>query len=199
MRYDAEHKQRTRERLLKEAASAIRLEGPDRIAVAGVMAKAGLTHGGFYAHFASKEELVVRAIEQMFVDGRNRFDRTVEGKAPAEALAAYIDFYLSESHRDHRDRGCPLPALSGDLARLDLAARETFEQGVGRLTSALAEKLAALGRDDAEGLATSMLSELVGALVVARSIADPARSDAILAASRRGLKARLGLPAETSA
>jgi len=129
----------------------------------------------------------------MFADGRNRFDRTVEGKAPAEALAAYIDFYLSESHRDRRDRGCPLPALSGDLARLDLAARETFEQGVGRLTGALAERLAALGRTDPDGLATSMLSEMVGALLLARSIADPTRSDGILDASRRGLKTRLGL------
>ena len=199
MRYDAEHKQRTRELLLKEAASAIRLEGPDRVGVAGIMAKAGLTHGGFYAHFASKEELVVRAIEQMFVDGRNRFDRTVADKGPAEALAAYIDFYLSETHRDRRDRGCPLPALSGDLARLDLAARETFERGIGLLTGLLAERLAAIGRDDPQELATSMLSELVGALVVARSIADPARSGAILKASRRNLKARLGLPAETSA
>src|SRR4051794_12797195 len=192
MRYDAEHKQRTRERLLKEAANAIRLEGPDRVAVAGLMAKAGLTHGGFYAHFASKEELVVRAIEQMFVDGRNRVDRTARDRGPAEALASYIDFYLSGTHRDRRDRGCPLPALSGALARLDLPARETFERGVAMLTDALAERLAALGRDDAEGLAASMLSEMVGALLLARSIADPVRSDAILERSRRALKARLG-------
>ncbi len=199
MRYDAEHKQRTRERLLKEAASAIRLEGPDRVGVAGIMSKAGLTHGGFYAHFASKEELVVQAIEQMFTEGRSRFERTVADKRPAEALAAYIDFYLSERHRDHRDRGCPLPALSGDLARLDQSARESFERGVARLTANLSEKLSDLGRDDPDYLATSMLSELVGALVVSRSIADPTRSDAILAASRRGLKTRLGLPTETSA
>jgi TetR/AcrR family transcriptional repressor of nem operon len=193
MRYDAEHKQRTRERLLKEAASAIRLEGPDRVAVAGLMARAGLTHGGFYAHFTSKEELLVRAIEQMFVDGMNRFERTVRDKGPAEALASYIDFYLSGTHRDRRDRGCPLPALSGDLARLDLGVRETFERGVAMLSGALAERLAALGRDDPEGLAASMLSEMVGALLLARSVADPVRSDAILAASRRGLKIRLGL------
>ena len=69
MRYDAEHKQRTRERVLKEAAKAIRRDGPHKVSVAAVMAKAGLTHGGFYAHFGSRDELIAEGVAQMFGNG----------------------------------------------------------------------------------------------------------------------------------
>ena len=87
MRYDADHKEKTRERVLREAAKAIRAEGPHQIAVAGVMAKAGLTHGGFYAHFASKDDLVAATIDQMFAEGAARLTREAKDRPPAEALA----------------------------------------------------------------------------------------------------------------
>src|SRR5215472_2132990 len=135
MRYDAEHKQRTRARVLKEAAKAIRSEGPHQIGVADVMAKAGLTHGGFYAHFGSKDDLVVAAIAQMFDEAMAAFDRFTARKTPAGALAAYIDFYLSPRHRDAQATGCPLPALAADLPRLDRAAQAGFTAGAERLTS----------------------------------------------------------------
>src|ERR1700736_5346540 len=98
MRYDSEHKERTRERLLAEAATAIKTEGPDRIGIAAIMGKAGLTHGGFYAHFGSKEELVAAAIERMFEQTGASFRKRVDGLPPAEALAHFIDFYLSPLH-----------------------------------------------------------------------------------------------------
>src|ERR1700761_1669180 len=88
MRYGPDHKQQTRERVLTEAAKAIRAEGPHQIAVAGVMAKAGLTQGGFYAHFASKDDLVASTVDYMFGDSAERWRVSTEGKAPAEALAA---------------------------------------------------------------------------------------------------------------
>src|ERR1700687_6158243 len=115
MRYDDDQKQRTHARVLTAAARAIRGQGPDRMAVAGVMAKAGLTHGGFYAHFASKDDLVVAAMSQTFDEASAKFDRLTAGKPPAAALRAYIDFYLSKQHRNARDTGCPLPSLSADL------------------------------------------------------------------------------------
>src|SRR6202161_3125927 len=118
MRYDAEHKQKTRERVLREAAKAIRAEGPHQIAVAGIMARAGLTHGGFYAHFASKDDLIVAAIESMFDDAVANFERRTAGKSPADALRTYIDFYLSPGHRNARETGCPLASLSADIPRL---------------------------------------------------------------------------------
>ena len=193
MRYGPDHKQQTRERVLAEAAKAIRAEGPHQIAVAGVMARAGLTQGGFYAHFASKDDLVASTIDYMFGDSAERWRLETEGKPPAEALAAYIDFYLSKLHRDARNAGCPLPFLSSDLPRLGEAARETFAAGVSRLRARIAGQLTALGRPDPEADASSMLSELVGALQLARAEPDPAASDAILERSKAALKRRFAL------
>jgi TetR/AcrR family transcriptional repressor of nem operon len=193
MRYDAEHKEKTRARVLKEAAKAIRAEGPHRIAVAGVMAKAGLTHGGFYAHFRSKDDLVAAAVEQMFIDAKTRFAKETGDRPPAEGLSAYIDFYLSPRHRDARATGCPVTALAADLPRLEGDVREQYGQGVARLAGRIAGHLAELGREDAETLARSVLAELVGALSLSRAVADPEQSDRILETSRAALKQRLGL------
>ena len=192
MRYDTDHKQKTRQRVLKEAAKAIREEGPERGAVAAVMAKAGLTHGGFYAHFKSKDALIAAAIGEMFEDARSRFTRSTEGFSPAEGLVRYIDFYLSPSHRDSRATGCPITALAADLPRLEDAARERYSQGVAGLTDRLAGQLDLLGLD-AAALAHSVVAELVGALSLARATPDSEQSDRILAASRGALKQRLGL------
>lgn len=194
MRYDAEHKQRTRARVLKEAAAAIRVEGPDRIGVAAIMGRAGLTHGGFYAHFDSKDALLVAAIGQMFDTACAWFEQQVAGKPPAEGLAAYVGFYLSRYHRDHREESCPIASMAADLPRLGQDARVAFEQGAARLTTLIAAQLQALGRAEPGIAAVSLLSEMVGAVVLARSIADPEHSSAILRASRQAIRERLGLP-----
>ncbi len=193
MRYDAEHKQNTHKKLLKAAADAIRLEGPHRVGVAGVMAKAGLTHGGFYAHFSSKDELVSAAIGQMFEESHARVMHETIDRDPAEGLRAYIRFYLSRGHRDAKDVGCPVASLVSDLPRLDSSARERFAEGARRLNRILAGQLEKLGRDDAQAEADSMLAELVGALSMARAETDPKRSDAILLHSRQALMRRYGL------
>jgi TetR/AcrR family transcriptional repressor of nem operon len=193
MRYDSEHKQQTRAKVLDAAAKAIRLTGPERIGVAGVMAEAGLTHGGFYAHFRSKDDLVVSAIERMFEQARARFAHETQGKEPAEALCAYIDFYLSKKHRDMREIGCPMPALSSDLPRLGDEARNVYAAGMNRLISGLQGLLAQLGHADAEAQARSAIAELIGALSISRIEPDARRSDAILAHSRAALKRRFGL------
>jgi TetR/AcrR family transcriptional repressor of nem operon len=193
MRYDSAHKERTRARVLKEAAKAIRAEGPHRIGVAGVMAKAGLTHGGFYAHFASKDDLVVAAMSRMFDEALAKFDALTAGKPAATGLRAYVEFYLSREHRDARATGCPLPSLSADLPRLGATARQRFATGVADLVAAIAGLLSALGYPDAEALARSVLAEMVGALSLARGVADPKQADAILEASRNSLKRRIPL------
>jgi TetR/AcrR family transcriptional repressor of nem operon len=197
MRYDHEHKQQTRARVLDVAARAIRAEGPERVGVAGIMAQAGLTHGGFYAHFPSKDDLVAEAIVQMFRDAAVKFESTVSGKPAAAALGEYIDFYLSARHRDARDTGCPLAALTTDLPRLSAKARGRFGRGVAWLTQAIAERLEAMGRPDPGALAASALAEMVGALTLARSVADEAQSDAILEATRTALRRKLELPDES--
>jgi TetR/AcrR family transcriptional repressor of nem operon len=198
MRYDVEHKEKTRQKVLKEAAKAIRQDGPDKVAVAGVMASAGLTHGGFYAHFKSKDDLVAAAIGEMFEDARKRFARSTEGYSPEAGLIRHIDFYLSVHHRDSRSTGCALAALAADLPRLEGPARERFGQGVAGLTSRIAGLLSLLGRSEPVDLARSVVAELVGALSLARATPDAEQSERILAASRAALKQRLGLSPNTA-
>ena len=192
MRYAEDHKQATRAKVLKAASRVIRQNGPDRVAVAGIMAEVGLTHGGFYAHFASKDDLLVQAISQMFLESRDNFAAIVADRPPLDALKSYFDFYLSASHRDRRDRGCPLPALAADLPRLPTPSRETYGEGVARLAGLLARKMEAAGCPEPDTLASSVLSEMVGAVALSRSVSDRAQSDAILQASREQILRRVG-------
>ncbi|MDQ0249406.1 TetR/AcrR family transcriptional repressor of nem operon [Sphingomonas kyeonggiensis] len=195
MRYDAEHRGKTREKILKEAASAIRARGPEGVGVAALMKQAGLTHGGFYAHFGSKDALVAEAIGVMFEEARNRFDRDQAKTDPRAALDKYVGFYLSPRHRDARGRGCPVAALSGDMARLEPEARTRFGQGIAALSGWLGETLERHGVADAQLAGRSMLSELAGALLLSRAVADPAESDAILADSAAAIRTRYRLEA----
>lgn len=193
MRYGEDRKEQTRARVLKEAAREIRDKGPGGIGVAAIMARAGLTHGGFYAHFKSKDALVTAALDAMFEDARARFDRSAGEGDPRTALRGYVDFYLSPAHRDARDRGCPLPSLSGDLARGDAEARARFGSGIKGLTARVAEKLERIAYADPDRGAASLVAEMVGAVALARAVADPAQSDAILANSKAAVLARFGL------
>lgn len=193
MRYSSGHKAETRERVLKEAAKEIRARGPDNVAVSGVMARAGLTHGGFYAHFPSKDALVKEAIGTMFADARARTERVDAKGEPRAVLRAYVDFYLSPAHRDSRDRGCPLPTLSGDFARSLPATRERFGEGVMGIAGRLAAPLAQLGHADAEAELHALLAQLVGGVALARAVGDPALSDAMLADTHASIVARYGL------
>ncbi|MEI9851893.1 MAG: TetR/AcrR family transcriptional regulator [Sphingomonas sp.] len=193
MRYTGEHKEETRRQVLREAAREIRAKGPGGVGVAGIMARVGLTHGGFYAHFKSKDALVAAAIDTMFDDARARFNRMIGDADPRAGLRAYVDFYLSAAHRDARERGCPLPSLSGDLARLGPDARERFGKGVAAMKARIAAKFAELGAPDPALAAASMVAEMVGAVALARAVADPAQSDAILAEARASVIGRFGL------
>ncbi len=193
MRYDTEHKQKSRERILREAAKAVRAQGPHQVGVAAVMGKAGLTHGAFYAHFPSKDALVAASIEHMFEGSRSRWKRETQGLSAAQGLAAYIDFYLSARHRNQRSLGCPMVALASDVPRMPAEAQAAFVTGVRELTAAIHRALADIGFAQPEALARSVINELVGAISLARCEPDEARSLAMLDASRRQLKARLGL------
>ncbi len=199
MRYSPEHKQESRNRVLEAAACAIREQGPDNVSVAAVMGEAGLTHGGFYAHFASKNALIAAAIDYMFDETAVRLDKRMNGKTPREALYAYIDHYLSPGHCSARSSGCPIAALGSDAPRLDEEARAAFARGMARQHERIAAQLRELGHADADTMARSMRSELFGALMSARLVEGEAR-DEILAASKRVLLQRFDLmPAEPAA
>ena len=193
MRYSSGHKAETRERVLKEAAKEIRERGPDNVAVSGIMARAGLTHGGFYAHFPSKDALVKEAIGTMFADARRR-TATIDAQGdPRAVLRAYVDFYLSPAHRDGRDRGCPLPTLSGDFARSKPETRERFGAGVVGIASRLAAPLDQLGFASPDAEAHALLAQLVGGVALARAVGNAELSDALLADTRASIVARYGL------
>lgn len=192
MRYDAEHKQRTRQRVLQEAAKAIRLHGPDKIGIATLMSQVGLTHGGFYAHFKSKDDLVAESIAHMFDERAQVLRKSTEGVSPEQGLTNYIDVYLSAKHRDHREIGCPLVALSGDLARMPAAARKRFEVGVQGMYDAVGRQLEAMARPDATSLARALVTEMVGAMTLARAISAE-MSNRVLADAKASVKGRAGL------
>jgi TetR/AcrR family transcriptional regulator, transcriptional repressor for nem operon len=193
MRYDSEHKARTRERILHVAAAAIRAHGAERVSVADIMTGADLTNGGFYAHFASKDDLVAEAIGFMFDERYARMLARVDTPDAKQALVAFIDYYLSYRHCETPEKGCPIPALAADMTHLSRPARKRFSAGVSRLIDGLAILLDHAGVADAELQARSMLAELAGALNLARSSDQQANAKAMLAASRRALKQRLGV------
>src|SRR3979411_403724 len=115
MRYSENHKQETRARVLKVAAKTLREKGPDKLGVAEVMEAAGLTHGGFYAHFASKDDLVSQAIECASEQSRSRLAQTADKAPPGKKLRAVTDAYLSADHYKHPERGCLIAAIGPEL------------------------------------------------------------------------------------
>jgi len=191
MRYNVEHKARTREKVLREAANAIRAEGPDRIGVAALMAKAGLTHGGFYAHFESKDDLVAQAIEQMFADRYRNVVERLQGRPAAEQLESFVDSYLSPRHRDDPSHGCPIPTLSGELVRMPDVARRAFAAGSERMAQWFATLLNDIGVAEPRDVASSIMAEMVGAVALSRVVEGSAKSNRLLKASRESIKARI--------
>jgi len=185
------HKERTRARILDEAAGALRTEGIGGIGVADLMKRAGLTHGGFYAHFASRDDLVTHAIGRMFEDSNFCRNRPLDNDDPAAGLAAFIDGYLSEKAWAHPEHACPIPSLVSEAPHMPNAARARFAQGITNVRTALAVTLKKLGHKEAKTLAGSLLAEIVGAMAIARALPDEADAAALLAKTRQDLKARL--------
>ena len=193
MRYDEGHSEKTKNRVVKIAAAQMRKHGPDKVGVADVMGRAGLTHGGFYAHFDSKDDLIAAAVDRMFEESRARFREWTDGKDRPEALRSYINAYVSRTHRDKPESGCAIAALSSDIRRQGSKARSAYDKGVNSLMNSIASLL---GEEDGvkrRTLAQSMLAEMTGAVAAARAVADETLSDEILASARRSLRARAGL------
>ncbi|NOW46403.1 TetR/AcrR family transcriptional repressor of nem operon [Novosphingobium sp. SG751A] len=184
------HKAKVRERILDEAAAALRAAGTEGLSVAGLMKRAGLTHGGFYAHFENRDDLVAHAIGRMFQDSAGMLARFLGEKPDLDGL---VDHYLSEQAMRRHDRGCPLPWLAGEAPRMPHAARERFQQGIGAMTGAIAAALEKQGKDRgrAAHLASSAVAEMVGALALARALGDGDQALATLAAARASVKDRL--------
>ena len=186
-------KARTRARILNEAAKAMRTQGTEGVAVAALMERAGLTHGGFYAHFENRDDLVVHAVDRMFEDSSRMLHRWLSCEDAAEGLRALIEWYLSDATRRSPDQGCPLPGLGGEVPRMPPAAQARFRKGVEAFRAALERALRAIGAPAPESLASSVLAEMVGAMSLARATDDAEAASAMLTGIRGQLKSRLGL------
>ena len=190
MRYPPAHKHSTRRRIVEAASQAFREHGVAETGVDEVMRRAGLTHGGFYAHFHDKSELIAEACASAFDAAVPNLDRIAGLSTRAARARLLIDSYLSSRHRENRGSGCVVVAVGADASRLRGAARTGYSRGltmhIDRLCAALR-----LSRDPQRNRdrVTHLMSSLVGALLFARAIDDPARSDEVLHAMRRHLRA----------
>lgn len=182
MRITKEKKQENHDKILAIASEMFRERGFDGVGVADLMERAGLTHGGFYNHFASKEALIAAASAKGFAQTSERY--------AGHAVGDVIDAYISRTHRDARGQGCPAAALSGEAARLPQDSRAVFGDGIAGLVAALESSLAA--RPDARALAISLLAQAVGAVVLSRACPDNAGlTDEILDTCRSSCHAAL--------
>ena len=184
MRYSADHKAQTHERIVKEAAARFRKDGIGATGLQPLMKALGLTHGGFYAHFKSKDDLVETALRS----ATEEMGAVVAGKfAEDKPLEGFIDLYLSDAHRDHPERGCPLPTMAAELGQ-----RGQPSPSVDRAVQHRADLMAqALGDGEAaEAQSLVMLSTLIGALVLSRSVEDQDFAARILSTAREALKSQ---------
>jgi TetR/AcrR family transcriptional repressor of nem operon len=183
----------TRRNILAGASAALRRLGPERISVASLMGSLDLTHGGFYAHFKSKEDLTAEAVTYAFDEISATMMKVTEGRSPREALIAAIDQYASAESRDCIEKSCPSTSLANDAPRFPSLARQRFAEGLERFPTRVERLLRAIGHEDPHNAARSAVSELLGAMIVARATLDPESANEVLAVSRDAVKKRLGL------
>ncbi|MET1084618.1 MAG: TetR/AcrR family transcriptional regulator [Burkholderiales bacterium] len=185
-------KQLTHERIVETAARAIRRAGFSGVGVADVMKEAGLTHGGFYAHFPSREALLCEAIERAGRDSAARIAKNVAIRQAegASAFRAFIENYLSERHLASPENGCAVAALASEMPRQSRAVGQAATQRVRGLISTVRSTLPSSAPKDS---AAVVASQLVGALQLARALGDNAEGRGVLAATRRALLERYDL------
>ena len=186
MRYAIDHKLTTRSRILQAASEVFRERGVAATGVDEVMRRAGLTHGGFYAHFRGKSELVAHACASGFDAGRANLARIAALPTRRARVRALVLSYLSPLHRDNPAGGCLVAALGFEAARSTGESRQSYSVALQQHRVRLATALR-LSSDDKqnERLTTALLGQLVGALILARSMANPSESAAVLAQARQ--------------
>jgi TetR/AcrR family transcriptional regulator, transcriptional repressor for nem operon len=182
----------THDRILDVASRAIRLHGVAGVGVADVMKQAGLTHGGFYAHFASRDAMLVEALARAGRDSSDKLDRSSAAREAggASPLRALIERYLSKAHLARADTGCVVAALASELPRQSDAVREAALTRVNKLLERVEQ---ALPQDVVEGRdaqAMAIASTMVGALQLARALGANAQGHALLEAARTSLLAQ---------
>lgn len=179
MKVSQEQKAQNRSRILTEAGRLFREKGFDAVSVAEVMKAAGMTHGGFYGHFQSKDDLVAQTIAH-----------AVGSQSVSDDLSAWIDTYLSGLHREHPDLGCPMAALAGFMRQQAPEARASMAQVLAAQIATLTEVMPGENPARRRRAAIGSWSAMVGALILARSIDNPGLSDEVLSETRAWIDER---------
>ena len=185
-RYGKEHKQATRRRIVEVAGRRLKRDGIDGSGVSTLMADAGLTNGAFYAHFDSKEDLVVTVVADQLREQREGYS--------AQSLEEIVRDYLSPQHRSDTEGGCPSAALLEEIARSSDAVKRAYTDGQVAIINDVAARLAPDDPQSARVLALGVFASMVGTLQVSRALADPRLADEVLEQGIKNALALLGGP-----
>ena len=184
MRYSKDHKAETHERIVKNASVRLRERGAAGLGVAELMKDAGLTHGGFYAHFPSRDALIGEAFAYAMQQTTGRWRKRAEQAPEGKRLASIVNGYLSTEHRDDAGNGCALPSLGVEASRANQKIRKAFANKLEEMVEVIAEKFKDLPPKTARREAIAIISTMMGAMVLARTAGTGEFSDEILSAGR---------------
>jgi TetR/AcrR family transcriptional regulator, transcriptional repressor for nem operon len=187
-RYNKEHKEATRRRIIETAGRRFKQDGIDGSGIATLMSDAGLTNGAFYAHFDSKDDLVANVVGEELGRQATSFGELPPGRA---GLEAFVSWYLSRDHRDHRDIGCPSAALLDEIGRCDKETKLAYTKGAKEILDEICARLAPEDPGSARGAALTLYAMMVGAMQLARALSDRKLSDAVLEEGVRSAQALL--------
>jgi TetR/AcrR family transcriptional repressor of nem operon len=190
MRYSREHKLETHARIVKKASVRLREKGAHGIGVADLMKDAGLTHGGFYAHFVSREALLIEAFTHAMDRGTEHWRKLAERTPPDKRLATIVDSYLTTLHRDDPGHGCAIPTLGAEIARESPKARKAFAARLEQMIEMLADQIPELPRKAARKQAMAAIATMMGTVVLSRIAGTGDFSDEILGAGRDAVLGR---------
>jgi TetR/AcrR family transcriptional regulator, transcriptional repressor for nem operon len=188
------HKSRTRARIIEAAARAFRERGVEAVAIADVMRAAGLTHGGFYAHFPSKDALVAEAASRGLRDSRRAFVADAADANPDAPLREIVRRYVSRYHRDHPAEGCAMPALAAEIAREPDEIRHAFTGALEEFVAQLMDYVPGDTPESRRDAALALVAGMAGAVALARAVDAPGLSDRILIATRHFYTDALAAP-----
>ena len=198
MRYSKEHKQETHARIVKKASVRLREKGAHGIGVADLMKEAGLTHGGFYAHFDSREALVIEAFAYAMDRSTERWRKVAEQTAPDKRLATIVENYLTPLHRDDPGHGCAVPTLGAEIVRESPKTRKAFAAKLEQMIDMMADQVLEVPRKGARKQAVAALATMMGTLVLSRIAGSGELSDEILAAGREAVLGRAAKKAKAN-
>jgi TetR/AcrR family transcriptional repressor of nem operon len=181
----------THQRIIERASVLLRERGIDGIGLSDLMQEAGLTHGGFYRHFASKSDLVAKACGWALAENAQKLWRRID-KDRETGLEALVTGYLTERHCADRGHGCTVAALAADAARHDSELRGVFTAGVGGMIDSIAPLMRGPTPDERRSQAAAVAATMIGALTIARATSDPGLARTVLDAARRAILADTG-------